>query len=49
MAALIRRRRLRGAVRLALATFALCVAGLAAMAWLAGEGSELAMEYEGFD
>jgi hypothetical protein len=39
----------RRVLRIALALFGLAVAGLAAVAWLAGDGSELAMEYEGFD
>jgi hypothetical protein len=39
----------RRVLRIALALFGLAVAGLAAAAWLAGDGSQLEMEYEGFD
>ena len=39
----------RRALRIALVTFALCMAGLVAVAWLADDGSELAMQYEGLD
>jgi len=36
-------------VRLALLVFAVAVAGLAAFAWLAGDPSQLELDYEGFD
>jgi len=39
----------RRALRIALVTFGLCAAGLVAVAWLADDGSELAMQYEGLD
>ena len=39
----------RRVLRIALATLGLAVAGLAAAAWLAGDRSQLEMEYEGFD
>ena len=32
-----------------LAVFGLAVAGIAVAAWFAGDGSDLQMEYEGFD
>ena len=39
----------RRVLRLALVLFGLAVAGLAAAAWLAGDRSQLELEYEGFD
>jgi hypothetical protein len=39
----------RRALLIALVTFGLCAAGLVAVAWLADDGSELAIEYEGLD
>lgn len=39
----------RRALLIALVTFGLCAAGLVAVAWLADDGSELAMQYEGLD
>ena len=39
----------RRVLRIVLLVFALAVAGLAAAAWLAGDRSNLEMEYEGFD
>lgn len=39
----------RRVLRIVLLLFALAVAGLAAAAWLAGDRSDLEMEYEGFD
>jgi hypothetical protein len=42
-------RGVRRVLRLVLLLFGLAVAGLAAAAWLAGDRSDLEMEYEGFD
>jgi hypothetical protein len=39
----------RRVLRIVLLLFALAVAGLAVAAWLAGDRSDLEMEYEGFD
>jgi hypothetical protein len=39
----------RRVLRIVLLLFALALAGLAAVAWFAGEGSDVELEYEGID